>query len=192
MRSLFITLALIFPASLVAQKIKIIEGSLSPLKGLTEVNIKFTYDNLAIGTDTSEKDYVELKKAQWNAKEAGKGDEFENYWNLNRKSVYESIFVHHFTKNSGLVISKTPAKYTVIINTRRIEPGWNGGVVSKSPAVEGDAWIVHTDDPKNAVGRIVFENCSGDDVFGGDFEMARRIQSAYYVAATQLFISKKL
>jgi hypothetical protein len=32
-----------------AQKIKIVEGSLAPLKGQKSVNTQFTYDNMLIG-----------------------------------------------------------------------------------------------------------------------------------------------
>ena len=57
-----------------AQRIKLIEGDLSPLKGTTALNTEFTYDNLKVGDFKNEDDYIQKKKDDYNKKEAGRGD----------------------------------------------------------------------------------------------------------------------
>ena len=44
--------------SAIAQKIKLIDGDLSPLKGETSIMAKFTYDNMSVGKFPKEADYV--------------------------------------------------------------------------------------------------------------------------------------
>lgn len=194
MRSILLTLTLLSSISLFAQKIKLTEGSLDALKGQKEISIQYTYDAVMVGTDQDEKVFLERKKAEWDTKEAGRGDAFEKQWFESRKALYEAIFAFRFDKTSSLTVAKTPAQYTLIVKTKRIEPGWNAGVVQKAPTVEGQAWVVSTSDPSKVLAIITFEKCNGEDTLGGDFEMGRRIQSAYHTAATEIakFIEKKL
>jgi hypothetical protein len=45
-----------------AQNMKLISGSLKPLKGLTSFDIRFRYDSMIVGTDTKERDYRKSKE----------------------------------------------------------------------------------------------------------------------------------
>ena len=56
-----------------AQKIKLTEGDPAVLKDQKQLNVEFTYDHLSVGKD-SEADYIRKKTAEYNNKEAGKGD----------------------------------------------------------------------------------------------------------------------
>ena len=194
MRFLVVTFILILPTLVAAQKIKLTKGSIDVLKGQKEIALQFSYDSLTVGLDVEEKFFVELKKKDWNYKEAGKGDAFEQYWYGSRKSLYESMFRFQFNKTSALPVAKTTAPYTLIVKTKFIEPGWNAGVVTKAPIIAGEAWIVSSNEPLNPIAIITFEKCSGENVLGGDFEMGQRIQSAYYTAGIALakFVNKKL
>lgn len=194
MRTTLLTLTVLSSISVFAQKIRLQEGSLDVLRGQKEISIDYSYVGVMIGTDQDEESYVKRKKTEWNQKEPGKGESFEKYWYDSRKTLYETMFRFQFDKASTLTVAKAPAQYTLILKTKGIEPGWNAGVVLKAPTVEGQAWIVSTDDPTKALAIITFEKCDGQDRLGGDFEMGRRIQSAYYTAAIQIatFINKKL
>ena len=57
-----------------AQKIKLVDGDPSPLKNESSVAFKFTYDNMAIGKFENGQDYIDKKKAEYNAKQDSKGD----------------------------------------------------------------------------------------------------------------------
>ncbi|HEY5750774.1 MAG TPA: hypothetical protein VIU12_32145 [Chryseolinea sp.] len=60
-----------------AQKTKIVEGSLAPLKGQKSVNTQFTYNDMLIGGKSiPEREYLEKRKGELNEKEPGRGDKF--------------------------------------------------------------------------------------------------------------------
>src|ERR1700737_2200846 len=95
-----------------AQKIKLIEGDLSPLKSETSISAEFTYDNMSVGKFDKESDYVAKKTADYNKKEPGRGDNWAKSWVRDRESMYEPKFIELFEKESGMTVStKKPAKY---------------------------------------------------------------------------------
>jgi hypothetical protein len=63
-----------------SQKIKLIEGDVSVLKGQKSVTTEFAYDNMSVGKFPKEADYVAQKKKDLNAKETGRGDKWEQTW----------------------------------------------------------------------------------------------------------------
>ena len=65
-----ILLAATLSLPLSAQKLKLTEGKLDVLKGQTEVNTEFTYDNIKVGKYDKEEDYIKDKTADYNKKEA--------------------------------------------------------------------------------------------------------------------------
>ena len=62
--------------TVLAQKIKLIEGNLSPLKGQTSLKTEFQYD-MSVGKFDKEADYIDSKKKELNEKEPGRGDSWE-------------------------------------------------------------------------------------------------------------------
>ena len=83
MKKLFVlvlVLAMVPGAMLNAQKIKMKSGSLDFLKGQTSLLVKYDYSNMAVGKFTDEAEYIAKKKAEYNEKEAGKGDKWAEAW----------------------------------------------------------------------------------------------------------------
>ena len=72
--------ALAFATGVHAQKIKLIEGDLSALKGQTTLNTQFVYDNLMVGKNQTEANYVHDKTSELNGKNPGKGDTWAKEW----------------------------------------------------------------------------------------------------------------
>ena len=72
-----------------SQKIKLIEGDVSVLKGQKSVTTEFTYDNMSVGKFPNEADYIAKKKAEYNEKEPGSGDTWEEKWVADRKERFE-------------------------------------------------------------------------------------------------------
>ncbi|MGN6507928.1 MAG: hypothetical protein ACTHLD_00525 [Chitinophaga sp.] len=56
------------------------KGSLAFLKDVSEMKVSFVYDKLRVGELGKEENYVKKKKNEKNAKEPGKGDEWEKNW----------------------------------------------------------------------------------------------------------------
>ena len=63
-----------------AQRIKKLEGDPKVLAGETKLNVSFTYNNMSVGKFDKEADYIASKKADYNKKEAGKGDTWVQAW----------------------------------------------------------------------------------------------------------------
>lgn len=177
-RNLSILLALIVPLTCLAQKTRILEGSLESLKGQTAISTVITYDNLIIGAGIPEKKFVSDRSAAWDAKERGKGAEWEQVWLAGQKKYYQSSFRKTLAQYSGLQVSDN-APYTIILKTIRIEPGWSGGIIGGVAWLEAEALVVNSADQQQVIARIQLPTCKGQDAVGGDFEMVKRIQQAY-------------
>jgi hypothetical protein len=173
-----------------AQKIKTTSGSIDGLKNENTFNVEFTYDNLAVGKYKTEKEYVDSKKAERNAKEAGSGDKWAEAWVADREKRFEPKFIDLFTKTATVEISKA-AKYTLIINTNFIEPGYNiaGGMMiggRKNAQIDTEIKIVETANRSNVVATITAEKVPGGQFFGNDYDTGVRISESYAMLGKKL------
>ena len=116
-----------------SQKIKLIEGDVSVLKGQKSVTTEFTYDDMSVGKFPKEADYVAQKKKDLNAKETGRGDKWEQTWVSDRKERFEPQFRELFSKYAEISTVGETVPYTLIFKTVKTEPGWNIGI-SRAPA----------------------------------------------------------
>ena len=57
-----------------AAVVKLTSGSLDALKQESTVNVVYSYEGMRVGKFVNEKDYVDKKAAEYNQKEAGRGD----------------------------------------------------------------------------------------------------------------------
>lgn len=175
--------ALCIPAT--AQKIKLVNGDLAPLKDQKELNVEFTYDHLSVGKD-SEEDYIRKKTAEYNKKEDGKGDTWAKAWKDDRPTRYEPKFDSVFNDNGDIKAGSFPnAKYTMIFHTSFIEPGFNVGVARKNSYIDAEATIVETADRNKVVAKISIEDAPGR-MMGFDFDTGMRIMESYAVTGKKL------
>ncbi|SDG00421.1 hypothetical protein [Chitinophaga filiformis] len=173
-----------------AQKIKTTEGSLSALKGQTEINVEYEYDHLKVGEFDKEEDYIQKKKDEYNKKEPGKGDTWETAWKNDRTTRYAPKFEQLFAENSGIKVGKFPqAKYTLIFKTTFIEPGFNVGVAHKNAYINGEIWVVETADHSKVIAKSTVDKAPGR-LFAIDFDSGVRIGEAY--AATGKVYGKQV
>ena len=178
--------------SAISQKIKLIEGDLSPLKGETSIMVKFTYDNMSVGKFDKEADYVAKKTQEYNKKEPGKGDACAKSWVNDREREFQPKFIELFEKEGGLAVSgKKPAKYTIIFKTTATDPGYNIGISRGSAYINAEAWIVETGSEK-VIAKISLEKVPGRSYGGYDFDTGGRIAECYADAGKHLakFIKK--
>jgi hypothetical protein len=178
--------------SAIAQKIKLIEGDLSPLKGETTLGAKFTYDNMSVGKFDKESDYIAKKTEDYNKKEPGRGDTWAKNWVGDRERDYEPKFIDLFEKETGMTVSrKKPAKYTLVFKTVFTEPGYNVYVTRKNALINAEAWIVETATEK-VIAKISVEKVPGRTFGGNDYDTGIRIAECYADAGKHLgkFIKK--
>jgi hypothetical protein len=170
-----------------AQDLKVVEGDLKALKDQTSIGLKFSYENMVIGDEkTPEDEYILKKKTEFNGKDPGRGDKWEKSWAADRSERFEPKFKELFEKYSKKQISNT-AKYTLIFNTTRTEPGWVGvGIIRRNAQIDGEALIVETANPSNVIAKVLVLKAPGWGGMGYDYDTGLRIQEAYAKSGKEL------
>ncbi|MFZ6012246.1 MAG: hypothetical protein ACOYXT_18030 [Bacteroidota bacterium] len=193
MKKLLTLLLVAFTSCAFAQKVKLVEGDLSALKGQAAITTEFVYENMKVGKDLTEQDYIKEKKGKLDEKEAGRGDKWEQAWYADRKDRFEPQFRELFAKHSGISTVGENAAYKLIFKTTRTEPGWNVGVMRVPAFIDGEAWIVDAKDPNKVIAKVTIMKSPGRDAWGMDFETGARLQEAYAKAGKELggFIKSK-
>ena len=174
-----------FSLSAGAQRIKTVEGDLDALKSETSINVEFTYDNMSVGKYDKESEYLEKKKAEFNSKEPGRGDNWEKNWVKDRKANFEPKFIELFEKSSGMSV-KPDAKYTLIFHTTSTEPGYNIYVSKKNAEIDAEITIVLTADRTKKIATISMNNAPGRTFSGYDYATGDRITECYAIAGKKL------
>lgn len=178
---LMIFVSLVFLAQ--AQKIKLVSGNLTFLKGEKAINLQYYYDNVKVG-DMDESKYIKKKVTEYNAKEPGKGDKWLENWKNDRKTRYEPKFEELFNKYLEEVNTKAKegdatAQYTLLIKTKMIEPGFNVGVVRRPAKIDVEVEISAAGSPENKLAELTIFDVPGADAMGFDFDSGERISEAY-------------
>jgi hypothetical protein len=196
---LFLIAGFIAVTSLTAKAQKMVQevGDLTMLVGQTKMLVEYDFDDLDMGKEGSESEYLEKKRTDLNKKEAGKGDKFVEGWKKNQTERYEPKFEELFNKTMkgkmDISQSNKDAKYKLIVKTLTLYPGYNVGV-SKMPAYVSFAFIiVETANPDKILSKTVVKNVVGSQVMGYDFDAGSRLQESYAKAGKMLaaYIKKK-
>jgi hypothetical protein len=186
MKNLALIIFLCLSITAYSQKIKLVEGDVSVLKGQKAVTTEFTYDNMSVGKFPKEADYVAKKKTEYNEKEPGTGDKWEEAWVSDRKERFEPQFRELFSKYAEISTVGVDVPYTLIFKTVKTEPGWNIGI-SRSPAfIDAEAWIVDSKDHNKVLAKMTITKSPGRDVMGFDYETGARLAEAYAKAGKEL------
>ena len=207
------TFVLLIFAKANAQKVKLEEGDLSPLKSEKTIAFAFTYDSMMIGSSghghppgpphppgpghshgqQTEAEYVAKHTEDYNKKSPGKGDEWAKAWKDDRETLYEPGFIKEFEKYGGIQ-PDAKSKYTLIFKTTNTEPGFNVGFMRHNSEISGVVWIVETANKSHVIAKISVTNSPGGSFFENDYATDERISTAYSEAGRGLgyFIKGKL
>ena len=176
-----------------AQEVDIMKGELIFLKDEKTINIEFTYDKLMIGDDGKEEAYIKRKTTEMNAKEAGTGDTWAIKWQEDKAMRYEPKFILGYTNLSGMTVSKD-AKYTMIFNTKALEPGYSIGISKRNAGIDGTVTIVETANRGKILAKLSVERPEENKFRGAAFDAGSRIADAYYLSGQKVakFIKKNM
>jgi len=177
-----ILLAFLGIASLTfAQKIKITDGDLTPLKSIKEFNIEYDYSDMSVGKYDKEEEYLSKKQEEYNEKEAGKGDKWRESWVNDRKNRFEPSFEELLNKYlDGKKVESNPnAEYTIILHTTHTEPGFNVFVTKKPAEIRVTITIVETANRDNVICTIESSKNLGRTYGLSDMDTGVRISEAY-------------
>jgi hypothetical protein len=178
-----------------ADDIKLESGNLSFLKAVPSVCVKYVYEGLVVGK-TNEADFVKSQVADANKGGAGKADEWLGHWNNDRAGRYQPLFEERLNKvlNHRKIefgSTKSDAKYTMILKTLVIVPGWAGwGLIHKTSEIDAVATFVETGRADDVLAVISLKHEAGN---GFDYNVFGRIADAYGNCGKQLghFLDKK-
>jgi hypothetical protein len=194
MKKLFVLLLMIGTAwstGLHAQVI--VAGDLKFLKGASGVNVIFDYKDLTFGRDGSEDNFVKRKKDEYNTKEAGSGDAWEEKWNADKEKIYKPRFIDLLFKYANWQLNEDAReKYTLVVSTKYIETGYNIKITQGAARLDLEFTFYDAGDTdrKNALCRIMLEDVRGGK---GQSDTGARIGETYGRAGKELgmMIKKK-
>jgi hypothetical protein len=174
-----------------AQEVDISKGDISILKNETTINIEFTYEKMSVGDFNKETDYIKKKTEEYNTKEAGTGDAWAIKWQEDKAMKFEPKFILGFTKQNKMTVSKD-AKYTLIFNSKALEPGYNVGVAKKNAGLDGSVTLVETANRVKKLAVLSVERAPETKWRGAAFDAGSRIADAYYMDGQKVgaFIKK--
>lgn len=186
-------LNLLFSISGFSQEVDIMKGELIFLKDEKTINIEFTYEKMMVGDDGKEENYIKRKTTELNAKEAGTGDTLAIKWQEDKQMRYEPKFILGFTNLSGMTVNKD-AKYTMIFNTKALEPGYSIGVSKRNAGIDGTVTIVETANRTKILAKLMVERPEENKFRGAAFDAGSRIADAYYLSGQKVakFIKKNM
>jgi len=166
-----------------AQRIRLIDGDPGVLQGIHRLNIQYDYSQMAVGNYADERDYINKKREELNAKKDGRGDQWVKDWVSDRQTLFQPMFEDLFSKYSGLVVGNLPSeRYTLIIKTTFTEPGYNVYVSHRMAFINGEALIVETANPEHIIAKFTIYHSPGRDALGFDYATGTRIKEAYAAA----------
>ena len=155
-----LVLALLITSSIVsAQKMEIIKGDFGFLNNQTAVNVEFDYSNLKLLKENkTEAQYISDRAADLNEKTKGVGDVWKKKWEGAKIAIWNPKFLE--LVNIVLVKKKKElsfqedlksAKYTLIVETTWIFPGWDAGVMKQPAKVSTNLKFVETENRSNVL-----------------------------------------
>ncbi len=189
MKKLLLAITVIFLAgNMQAQRIKLVDGNLKFLKGVKDLNLEYTYNDMKVGK-YSEADYVAKKTEEYNKKEAGRGDKWANMWVEDREKRFEPRFELLFNKyiakyDAVAEQNNNDAEYTMILQTYFTEPGYYIGISSAPASVNCKAIFVKTSDPNTVLAKIDIKKSPGRA--GAGWDTGERIKESYAKAGKEL------
>lgn len=185
-----------FAASLSAQNMKLQSGALGFLKGEKNLNVEYVYEGLMVGKLT-EQAYIDKRIEEANKKEAGAGDKWLVSWKADRAKRYQPKFEELLNKQlekSGLKAgANSEARFTMVLKTTNLEPGWNAAVMRVPASVNTEAAFYDTKDRSKPLAMITILKAPGRDAMGYDFDVGYRLQEGYAKTGKELgaFLYKK-
>lgn len=171
MKKLVLTFFVFLMGMVSAQKMRVTSGNFDFLKGQTELNLQMDYSHVEFYKENmNEAAYI--AKQEKDIQKAGKSpDEFERWkkdWEYSKDTQFVDKFLASMNKNSDFKtsVNNSSAKYTLIVETVWIYPGWFGGIMNQPSKLSTLLKFVETSDPSHVLLEIDSKNAPGDNFVG--------------------------
>lgn len=168
-----------------AQKMKIVKGDFDFIKNEKSINVEFDYSNTKyFKKNLTNDEYVKERYADLEEKGKGKGKAWQKKWEASPDLIYETKFLELMNRDlyteKGISFEEdlTDAKYTLILETVWVYPGWNAAVMRQPAKLTTLITFVETANRDNVLVEITSKDAPGNR-FGGTFSNEDRIGEGY-------------
>lgn len=187
-----IAVMILVTSTVFSQRFDIQAGDLKNLKGISEYNVTFDYNDIKVhGFDTEE---AFLREKMKKREEKGRDEEFKAEWFESRSRLYEPAFINYFNKSfkKGEIKAGVfpEAKYTMHVKTLWVYPGYNAGTAIEPAKITALITVKETLNPDNVLVAILFEKSIGLEHELGN-TLGDRISWAYEKLAKNLSMQLK-
>lgn len=162
-----------------SQKIRY-KGDIESLKNITEYDIEFVFEGMAVGKFDVEKDYTDKKVTEYNKKKEGKGDKWLEGWKSDREKRYVPKFLQLINENAKnkFKVEDNDTDYVMVVKTIFTEPGFNIGIMRKDASINLEI-IIKKKGEEGAIVTFTLDKAPGRGGMGYDFDAGYRIEQAY-------------
>ncbi|MEX0997325.1 MAG: hypothetical protein WDZ45_09785 [Flavobacteriaceae bacterium] len=193
---LFIAVLLGIVTTASAQRMKVESGDFSFLKGQTELKVVMDYSKSTFyKEEMSQEAYVAKRKKEiGDDKGKNEAEKWAADWEHSKKNTFIEKFLASMNKNMDIKASEdADSKYTLIVETVWIYPGWFAAVMKQPAKVTTRLKFVETANPSKVLLVINSRNAPGDS-FVGVANNNDRIAEGYAKTGKSLakMISKKV
>lgn len=168
-----------------SQKLKVIEGGFGFFNGLKEINVEFVYENQKLFKDNlTNEEYVDSRYKALEEDTRGKGKAWKKSWYASRELIYQPKFLElmneYIDEREGVFFGEEleGTKYTLIVETVWIYPGWNAAVMRHPAELTTVLKFVETDN-RDKVLLVVNSKKAPGNRFGGTYSNEDRIGEGY-------------
>jgi hypothetical protein len=195
--TILLLVGFMLPGIAIFAQCKKVSGDVSALKGQTVINLKYDYSKMAVGKYKTETEYMTHRVNDMNKKKEGDGDR----WAIAYKADRTEKFQPSFEKSLNASLAKykvtckadaADAKYTLVVRTTFMEPGYNVGVTRQNAYIKVEVDLVETANPAVVIASLLMKKEDSINMMGYDFDTGSRVQSAYDRAGGHLgsFLAK--
>ncbi|MCA4782916.1 hypothetical protein IF125_11730 [Empedobacter stercoris] len=195
MKNYLLTIFLMLSILSFGQKFQILSGNTNFLSDQKEINVELVFDNVKFYNENkTETEYLEKReKDVLDNPKRGESywKEWLADWNENKNSTYLDKFIKGTTKSKKInFVKNSSAKYTLIINSEWIYPGYHAGIAIEPAKLSTTLHFIETANPSHILLSIKTDKIKGTSG-KNDFVMEYgRIASAY--ESTGKLLSKEL
>lgn len=185
MKKIALLALFVVSSTVMAQKMDVKSGDFGFLKGQSDLNVEFKYDDLKLMKDNvSNNEYVSKRIADLNGKNKGSGDAWAKRWASAPEQIWNPKFLelvnkyYGTPKNLNMQEGLKSAKYTLIVDVVWIFPGWDVAMMKQAAKVSTVLRFVETANRNNVLLEIHTKEAPGDQ-WGNNFSNESRIGEGF-------------
>lgn len=193
MKKTILLVALFIATISYGQKMKVSEGSIKNLKGITQFDLEFDYSDMQIPKYDSEEAFLADKISGKEKKAKGSGDRWKKKWFSNREEKFEPMFIESFNKRFkknqvNVELDNSDAKYIMKVHTTWMYAGYNVGIVRHNAEINVEITVYEKSNSSNILLKGTYKKVQGNGAFGNDYDEGFRISHCYAKTAKNIAI----